>query len=117
MYSFEQIDDNRADNDSSVDIFVNGADLEVVKTVSDQNPAVNDVITYTIVVTNHGPLKANDITLRDLLAPDLIYVSSTITQGNPYNSGTGNWFVNDLNSGASATLTINARVGATALIN
>ncbi len=115
VYSFEQLDDNRADNNSFVDINVNGADLEVVKTVSDQNPAVNDVITYTIIVTNHGPLKANNITLRDLLDPDLIYSSSTITQGNPYNSGTGNWFIDDLNNGTSATLTINAQVSPTAL--
>ncbi|MBT8304407.1 MAG: DUF11 domain-containing protein, partial [Bacteroidia bacterium] len=67
--SFDQVDDNTSDNTASADLFVNGADLEVVKSVSDTNPAVNDVITYTIVVTNNGPLNANDITIEDILAP------------------------------------------------
>jgi uncharacterized repeat protein (TIGR01451 family) len=108
--SFDQVDDNTDDNTSSVILSVNGADLQVTKTVSDTNPAINDIITYTIVVTNNGPLKANDITIQDVLAAQLNYQSSTITQGNPYNSGTGQWFVNDLNAGASATLTLTVQV-------
>lgn len=108
--SFDQVDNNTADNTSYVDLFVNGADLEVTKSVSDTNPAVNDIITYTIIVKNNGPLKANNITIQDILPPQLNYQSSTITQGTAYNSGSGQWFVNDLDPGSSATLTINVQV-------
>ncbi|NND12250.1 MAG: DUF11 domain-containing protein, partial [Flavobacteriaceae bacterium] len=110
VYSVEQADDFRGNNISSVSLTVNGADLEVVKSVNDNNPIVNDVITYTIVVTNNGPEKANNITVRDLLAAELSFVSSTITQGSAYNSISGDWFVNDLNAGDSATMTIDAQV-------
>ncbi|MDO7171058.1 LamG-like jellyroll fold domain-containing protein [Mariniflexile sp. AS56] len=109
--SFDQADDDRSDNKAAVELFVNGADLQVTKTVNDTNPEVGDVITYTIIVTNNGPLKANDITVLDNLPANINYSSSTITQGNNYNSLNGEWFVNDLNAGASATLTIDASVG------
>jgi uncharacterized repeat protein (TIGR01451 family) len=114
LVSFDQYDNDALDNESSVDLFVNGADLEVTKTVNNTNPAVGNTITYTIVVTNNGPLKANNITIQDILPATLTYQSSTISQGTPYNSGTGQWFVNDLNAGASATLTIDATVNVTA---
>ncbi len=108
--SFDQDDDNQSDNSSTVSIIVNGIDLAITKTVSDNNPAVSDIITYTIVVTNQGSLPANDITVEDALSNRLTFISSTETQGTAYNSGTDEWFVNDLNAGASATLTIDVQV-------
>ncbi|MFC4723094.1 LamG-like jellyroll fold domain-containing protein [Geojedonia litorea] len=111
LKSFDQVDDDYSDNKAAVQLFVNGADLAITKTVNDTNPAVNDVITYTITVSNNGPLKANNITVLDVLPPELAYQSSTNSQGDPYNSLNGEWFANDLNAGASATLTIDALVG------
>ncbi|MBK8492567.1 MAG: DUF11 domain-containing protein [Saprospirales bacterium] len=112
IYDFDQVDPNTADNTSSVSMLVNGADLQVTKTVSNPAPNPLDNITYTIVIYNNGPLKANDITLTDILPSGVTYVSSTISQGNPYNSVNGTWFANDINALASATLTITAQVKA-----
>lgn len=108
--SFDQADDNRSDNIATVDLNVNGSDLQVVKTVSDTNPATLDIITYTIVVTNNGPLNATNIIVEDILSNRLTFISSTETQGTPYNLGTDQWFVGNLNNGASATLTIDVQV-------
>ncbi len=109
--SFQQVDPDLNNNTSAVTFIVNGADLRVSKVVSNVAPNPGDNITYTIVIKNNGPLKANDITLNDLIpTAGLTFVSSTISQGNAYNAGAGTWFANDINSGDSATLTITATV-------
>ncbi|MDO7171062.1 LamG-like jellyroll fold domain-containing protein [Mariniflexile sp. AS56] len=109
--SFDQSDTNTSDNTSSVSLLVNGADLQVTKTVNKLNPAVGSNVVYTIVVKNKGFLKAQTVVIQDILpSPDLLYVSSTVSQGAAYNSSTGKWAVGDINSGASATMTITAQV-------
>ena len=85
------------------------ADLMIEKLVDDSTPECGDQITYTIKVTNNGPAKSKGIVVSDLLPSGLIYSTSTPSQGT-YDANTGIWTIGDLNSGASATLTISATV-------
>lgn len=86
------------------------ADLRVVKTV---NPAsghspLNPVV-FTIVATNNGPSNATNVHVQDLFTDRYTYVSHTVSTGS-YNHTTGDWNINTLANGASATMTITATI-------
>ena len=105
------VTDPDSSNDSSTDSNTLNpeADLAVAKTVSNTNPSVGDIITYTITVTNNGSSTATNVQVSDPPPSGLTIQSSTESQGS-YNSGTGAWTVGTLANGASATLTVTARV-------
>ncbi|MCS7053839.1 MAG: choice-of-anchor A family protein [Ignavibacterium sp.] len=90
------------------------ADLSLTKTVNNSNPQNGDIITYTITVTNSGPGNATGVEVTDILPSGVIYQSSNPSQGS-YNPSTGIWWVGNLASGNSATLTITAQVNTTLL--
>ena len=85
-------------------------DVGIEKTVSTHDSNHNDVISWTIVVTNHGPDKATGIKVTDILPNGLRIINTTESQGKVYNRATGVWDVGDLENGASATLVIWTRV-------
>jgi uncharacterized repeat protein (TIGR01451 family) len=91
------------------------ADLQVTKLARPQHAVVGQLVTFTIVVTNVGPDVATNVGLTDHLPTGLRFVSSHATQGS-YQSATGNWAIGTLDSGASATLRITARVRAAGAI-
>ena len=86
------------------------ADLSVSKTPDNADPNLNEPVTFTIRVTNHGPNDTAGVHVADLLPAGLTYVSSTPSAGT-YDSASGDWAVGGLNVGASATLAITATVG------
>jgi len=88
------------------------ANLKVVKTVDNIAPKVGDNVTFTIKVTNNGPSAASSVVANDLLPSGYTLVSSSATAGT-YNTATGVWTIGGLANGASATLTITAKVNAT----
>ena len=88
------------------------ADLSVVKTDNADPVSVGDTLTYTIIVTNGGPDTSADVVVNDVLPANLTYSGSyTATQGT-YSGGV--WTVGTLTypTSNSASLTINATVGA-----
>lgn len=85
------------------------ADLAVLKSVSNPTPNTNDLITYTVVVTNLGLDTATNIVVSDLLPAGIDYISSALSQGS-YNGGSGIWTVGTVNASAAATLWITGRV-------
>ncbi len=85
------------------------ADLKIEKSVDNSTPKNNDIITYTIKVTNLGPNTSYNVSATDLLPSGLIYQSSSASQG-AYNNTTGVWSVGDLANGAYATLSISVKV-------
>jgi hypothetical protein len=91
------------------DVAAASADLSVTKTVNNSTPVVGQDVIFTVALANAGPSVATGVQVTDLLPSGLVYVSSTVTQGT-YTSGTGIWDVGMVNNGASATLTITARV-------
>ncbi|MFC1848481.1 PKD domain-containing protein, partial [Chloroflexota bacterium] len=107
--SVDQADPTPANNSDSAALTVQGADLQVIKTVNNPAPNEGDTITYTITLTNNGPDTATNIIISDLLPSGVTYSSHTPSQGT-YDSGSGAWSVGSLANGASATLTISATV-------
>jgi uncharacterized repeat protein (TIGR01451 family) len=85
------------------------ADLRVSQTVSNATPNVNDLITYTITLTNAGPSNATGVSLLDQLPAGLTFQNASTATGS-YNSGTGVWTVGNLANGGTDTLTITAKV-------
>jgi uncharacterized repeat protein (TIGR01451 family) len=112
VVSLDQTDTNVTADDLSEDITVgNSTDLAVTKTVDNSSPDEGGTITYTITFTNNGPAQATTVSLTDLLPAGVTYSSDTPSQGS-YVSGSGVWIVGTINSGASATLDIQATVDA-----
>lgn len=88
--------------------YASGADLSVVKSVSDETPDAGQTITYTVTVSNAGPAAATNVIVSDVLPSGLTYVSDD-SEG-AYNSESGMWDVGSLSSGASETLVITVTV-------
>jgi uncharacterized repeat protein (TIGR01451 family) len=86
-----------------------GADLVLVKTVSDSTPNLGDAITFTITLTNNGPGTATGVTVDDQLPAGLTFISSTPSQG-AYVSASGVWTVGTITTTSPQTLLIQARV-------
>ncbi len=94
----------------------NAADLKIEKTVSDSVLSCGKNLTYTIKLTNNGPINAGSIIAADILPAGLSFVSASATQGS-YDTTTGKWIVGSLANGASATLTIQVKVDCSAMNN
>ncbi len=110
LYNLDQTDTDSDNNTSSWAIPINGADLEITKSVNDISPTPGDNITYTVIITNNGPDRANSVIINDDLPTGLTYISSSVTKGNNYIAATGIWDVGNINAGTTETLTILASV-------
>jgi uncharacterized repeat protein (TIGR01451 family) len=86
------------------------ADLEIVKTVDNNQPQEGDTIVYTLTLTNNGPKNANQIEVTDVLPAGLTYVSDD--GGGNYDDVTGLWTPGLLTNGSSTTLNITLTVDA-----
>ncbi|MFQ5596342.1 MAG: DUF11 domain-containing protein, partial [Anaerolineae bacterium] len=104
-------DPNPLDDAGQAAITVNGADLEVIKTISDSSPDGGDLITYTVTVLNHGPGDATGVRLVDLLPQDVSFESYVATAGTDYDSSSGLWTLGALSAGSDASLALLARIG------
>jgi uncharacterized repeat protein (TIGR01451 family) len=105
----DQFDPDPTNNTTSVTETPQQADLALAKTVSNPTPNVGDVITYIVTLTNAGPNAATGVSVNEPIPAGLTFVSATTGTGS-YNSFTGVWTVGTLGSGASAALTVAARV-------
>ncbi|MBB4801622.1 gliding motility-associated-like protein/uncharacterized repeat protein (TIGR01451 family) [Flavobacterium nitrogenifigens] len=88
------------------------ADLSLTKTVSNPTPLVGSIVTFTIITTNSGPQDAALVQVTDLLPSGYTFSSFNATSGT-YNSTTGLWTLDILESSESETLQINAIVNST----
>jgi uncharacterized repeat protein (TIGR01451 family) len=91
------------------------ADVGVTKAANGGSFVVGTNVTFTITATNFGPSNATGVHISDPLPASLTYVSSVASQGT-YTSGTGDWNIGPLASGASVTLTLTAKVTQTGSI-
>jgi large repetitive protein len=104
---------NAAENDqASVLITPQAADLSITKSVDNSAPANGATITYTITVSNAGPSAATAVNVTDRLPAGLTFVSATPSAG-AYDATTGAWTVGSISANANATLAIRATYGAT----
>ncbi|HJR08737.1 MAG TPA: DUF11 domain-containing protein [Pyrinomonadaceae bacterium] len=97
--------DNTATDPTNI---ISRADLSLTKTANNAAPLINQLVTFTLTVTNAGPTNTTGVTVRDLLPAGLSFVSATPAAA--YNNTTGIWTVGNLNSGSNSTLQIVARV-------
>jgi uncharacterized repeat protein (TIGR01451 family) len=114
-----QPDPNHVNNIASVQVAITGTDLAITKTANNSNPIIGQDFTYTLTVTNNGPRNATNVRMRDILPPELEFVSATGTgvfthlPGDPsdgiWESATPGTGLN-ISTGESVTLTITARV-------
>ncbi|MCE1190028.1 MAG: choice-of-anchor A family protein [Ignavibacteria bacterium] len=84
------------------------ADLAVSAVVSNPIPKNDDIITYTVTLTNNGPTLTTNVTVSCFLPRGLTYQSSLASNGT-YNNLTGAWDLALVNPGTE-TLTITAKV-------
>ncbi|HEX3152354.1 MAG TPA: hypothetical protein VHR66_30050 [Gemmataceae bacterium] len=105
----DQFDPNTANNTASATETPEQADMRLTKSVSNPQPDVGDVVTFTITLTDLGPDAATNVLVNDLLPAGLSFVSATPSQGS-YNSATGVWNAGTVAPAAAATLLIQARV-------
>ena len=107
---FDQTDSNATPDDLSESITVgNSTDLVVAKIVDDATPDEGDTVTFTVTVTNSGPARATNVAIDDVLPAGLTAGTVTPSQGT---WAAPTWTVGTIDSGSSATLTIEATVDA-----
>lgn len=88
------------------------ANLGVSKTAGNMSPVIGDNVVFTITANNAGPDAATGVSVSEQLPGGYTYISSAASVGS-FNSGTGIWTIGTMANGASATLTVTARVNAT----
>ena len=91
---------------------VDVADLSLSKVVSNPTPAQGSSVTYTLTLTNSGPLATNNVEVLDLLPTGFSFTSSG--GFGTYNDATGIWSIPSIASGQSRVLTITGDVTAPA---
>ena len=105
----DQFDPNPANNNARAADDPHQADLVLTKTVDNPTPNVGGTVTFTITLLDLGPNNATNVSVSDPLPAGLQLVSDTPSQGS-YDPTTGQWVVDDVSAGASATLVIQATV-------
>ena len=97
------------DDQDSVSLTPQQADLDLSKTVDNARTKVGQNVAYTIVVSNQGPNAATNVEVMDQLPEGMTYRSGVVPQGT-YNAGSGVWSVGTIAVGSQASLTIVASV-------
>ncbi|WP_211356804.1 DUF7507 domain-containing protein [Phaeodactylibacter luteus] len=85
------------------------ADLSLIKEVSDVNPNVGDVVTFTITLQNSGPDTATGVEVRDDV-PEGYSNISAISGGGTVVGNTITWIVPSIGAGAFQSFTFDAAV-------
>ncbi len=88
------------------------ADIDLEKGVDDDTPRLNQIVQFTVAVTNQGGSAAQDVDLSDQLPADLEFVRF-VEQGSAlYDEGTRRieWILERLDPGASTRIVYETRV-------
>jgi uncharacterized repeat protein (TIGR01451 family) len=89
------------------------ADLEVTKLADSYRVKQDKPVQFSVSIKNLGPGIGTGVSLKDVLPPELTFVSAVPPGSTTYNAGTGLWTVGTIQPGTTVTLTINATVKAT----
>ena len=82
------------------------ADLSITKTDVRDPVLVSDFLIYNMTVTNHGPGQATGVVVTDTLPSGVTFVQVTSSQGSCSGTTTVTCNLGNLNSGASAKMTL-----------
>ena len=106
--------DNVVSNDSATAVTTilapQNADLSLTKTTTATVAIIGSTIPYTITVSNAGPGSATNVVETDDLPSGLQFVSATPSQGTCNSSDPVSCSLGTIANGASATITVNAKV-------
>ena len=105
----DQPDSNLNNNDATASVTVNGADPALTNGEDNTSPSVGDTVTFTVTLTNNGPLDDTGIIVTDIVPAGLTYSSSVADTGT-YDATTGIWTVGSVANGGTATLTLKVTV-------
>lgn len=109
-----EFDYNLSNNQANESIEVKpSADVNIIKLVNNTNPNYNDLVKWTIIVSNNGPNKATGVKVSEIMPDGLIVLNSTATKG-VYDNDL--WFVCCLEKREMQTLEIICRVNKTGVI-
>lgn len=110
----DEYDHNRTNNFDNETIEVEkSADVSVIKSVNNSAPNYNDLVKWTLVISNAGPDKATNVFIEDALPEGLVLVNYTATKG-IYDKGM--WVMCCLEKGEVQRLEIISRVNKTGKI-
>jgi len=84
-------------------------DLGLNLTVSNSNPIKYEIVTFTLKATNYWDINASGALINFTLPDAFTFLSCSASQGT-YNTNDGIWYLGTLVEGASATLTITAKL-------
>ncbi|MBO0732662.1 MAG: DUF11 domain-containing protein, partial [Acidimicrobiaceae bacterium] len=87
-------------------------DLAVTETVDNPRPTVGGTVTFTVTLTNNGPLTATGVEVRDLLPAGLALASDTSSEGS-YSAGL--WTVGTVPATGRETIQIRAKVASSGM--
>jgi uncharacterized repeat protein (TIGR01451 family) len=104
-----QQDPNTGNNQQSVTITPQRAELTIIKTVAATPVNVTGNAVFTVTVSNAGPSAATNVTVTDLLPAGLTFAGAAPSAG-AYDPVAGVWRIDSIANGGNATLTITARV-------
>ena len=99
-------DDNHWTHDDTIDL----VDLSLTKTVDDATPNANQVVEFTLTVSNDGPAVATGVKVTDTLPASLHFAGATPNAGGSYDSTTGVWTVGSVAEHGSQSMTLRATV-------
>jgi LruC domain-containing protein/uncharacterized repeat protein (TIGR01451 family) len=105
---YQILDDNGLSAQATITVSILKADLNITKTAVLSVVNAEQIVTYLITVNNIGPDPAKLVTVNDVIQTGLTVTSATPSLGT-WTAPT--WAVGNMASGASATLTIKAKVG------
>ncbi|MBN1937895.1 MAG: DUF11 domain-containing protein [Anaerolineae bacterium] len=101
-------------SDTMTTTVVTLADLEVSKLDAPDPVVAGDVLTYTLIYTNHGPSYARQVTITDSLPISVTWggvrSSSVVTREESLSSGWVRWVTPSLAAGASGTIVFTVTV-------
>ena len=101
--------DQSEDDEDSLTIVTPITDIEVTKSVDDDNPLIGATVVFTITASNVGSLGATSVEIIDPLPTGYEFVSFTASSG-AYNNTSGIWQIPSVAGGTSETLDISVIV-------
>ncbi|GAB3331925.1 hypothetical protein GCM10027299_38000 [Larkinella ripae] len=85
--------------------------LYIHKKINTSNPALNDLVSYTVVVGNDGNAAATGVVVKNELSVGAQYNAHTVLRGiNSFTPATGNWNIGSIAAGDSVVLELKAKV-------
>ncbi len=96
-------DSDTQDNGQTASVSIQGVDLSVVKSAADTVVSEGDTVRFTVRLTNHSSRTVTNVVVRDTVPQGLVFVKDSLSSG-IFTSGTGQWSVPSVASGATEEL-------------